>query len=645
MKQLLSLLAFVLILATSEINSQSLSFSPEQAKPGTTITIKYNPTGTPLEGVAEFDAVAYLMKGDTPNAVELEMTKEGDTYTATVETDENTKALFIKLANDEKEKADNNSDNGYGIMFYGESGKPVQGAYGEMAKAFGTNSYFTKLEVDAKKQVQYWQKEFEMYPDSKSDNMVNYATASNKAEHKEGVMEAKEMIEELSKSDKEDDILKASSLYRALGNRAKYGELRKLALEKFPEGSVAKGNLINSFYKAKDVAGKIEVYESVKSKYGEDENIDATLSRYASGIALEYSKSDDWDNFDKYVALINTNQDKAGLFNNLAWGMSGESIEAEAPKKEMGKKLSAKSLKLVKADIENLEEVKPAYFTKKEYKKQLKYSYAMYADTYALLAFKTGEAKEALDYQKIACKVNKWESGEMNERYTVYFEESEGGAKTVAILEDFIKEGTATGKMKAQYKRLFMENYTMDIVYDKYIVELEKEALIKMKKELKKKMIDEPAPNFSLVNLDGKQVTLSEMKGKVVVVDFWATWCGPCKASFPGMQMAVNKYADNENVEFVFVDTWESAKEKEENARKFIESKEYTFNVLMDNEDKVVADYGVSGIPTKFVIGKDGKIRFRSSGFGGNDDELVKELSMMIDMAAAVSGKDLPGAP
>ena len=61
----------------------------------------------------------------------------------------------------------------------------------------------------------------------------------------------------------------------------------------------------------------------------------------------------------------------------------------------------------------------------------------------------------------------------------------------------------------------------------------------------------------------------------------------------------------------------------------------YPFHVLMDDNDKVVADFKVNGIPTKFIIDKTGNIRFKSVGFGGNDDALVDEVSMMVEMAAA----------
>jgi len=148
-------------------------------------------------------------------------------------------------------------------------------------------------------------------------------------------------------------------------------------------------------------------------------------------------------------------------------------------------------------------------------------------------------------------------------------------------------------------------------------------------------MINEKAPVFALVDLNGKRIDLGELKGKVVIVDFWATWCGPCKASFPGMQKMVNKYKDDPNVKFVFIDTWEKGDEKQKNAAEFIANNKYTFQVLMDNDDKVVAEFKVEGIPTKFVIDKNGMVRFKSVGFNGSDDKLVAELTAMIEMASA----------
>jgi peroxiredoxin len=101
------------------------------------------------------------------------------------------------------------------------------------------------------------------------------------------------------------------------------------------------------------------------------------------------------------------------------------------------------------------------------------------------------------------------------------------------------------------------------------------------------------------------------------------------------MQKAVNQYKDDSNVAFLFVDSWERASDKAKNASDFISSKGYTFNVLLDNDDKVIAAYGVSGIPTKYVLDRNGKIRFKAIGFEGDDDALAEELSLMIEAARA----------
>ena len=187
--------------------------------------------------------------------------------------------------------------------------------------------------------------------------------------------------------------------------------------------------------------------------------------------------------------------------------------------------------------------------------------------------------------------------------------------------------------MAEQHKRLFLANNSLESAYEKYVASLEKEAKAKKREEIAKKILDENAPAFTLRNLKGEEVSLDGLRGKVLVLDFWATWCGPCKASFPGMQMAVNKFAGRKDVEFLFIDTWENGDDKPKMAGDFIASKSYTFNVLMDLQNEVVTKFGVSGIPTKFVVDRNGKIRFKSVGFGGNDQELVDELSIMIELA------------
>lgn len=211
-------------------------------------------------------------------------------------------------------------------------------------------------------------------------------------------------------------------------------------------------------------------------------------------------------------------------------------------------------------------------------------------------------------------------------------------AKAFPILENIFKNGMGTEALKAQLKEAYTGTNGTDKGFDKFLKGLLNESAEKQKEEVRKRMVSEPAPLFTLKNMKGEEVSLAALKGKVVILDFWATWCGPCKNSFPAMQKAVEKYKNNKNVAFLFIDTWESSKNPLPEVKKFIEEQNYSFNVLFDLKDpvskknEVVASYGAKGIPAKYIVDKEGNIRFKLVGFSGSDEQAVNELSEMIDI-------------
>jgi thiol-disulfide isomerase/thioredoxin len=129
------------------------------------------------------------------------------------------------------------------------------------------------------------------------------------------------------------------------------------------------------------------------------------------------------------------------------------------------------------------------------------------------------------------------------------------------------------------------------------------------------------APDWELPTPDGKTVSLKSLRGDVVVVDFWATWCGPCKMAMPGVQKLHEQF-QGKPVKVFGINTWERGGDPAE----YMESKEYSYGLLLKG-DKVAEAYHVSGLPTFYVIGPDGRVLYASKGF---EEQKEAEIAKII---------------
>jgi peroxiredoxin len=136
---------------------------------------------------------------------------------------------------------------------------------------------------------------------------------------------------------------------------------------------------------------------------------------------------------------------------------------------------------------------------------------------------------------------------------------------------------------------------------------------------------DVNAIDFSVKSLSGKTHTLSEFQGKVVFLNFWATWCGPCKVEVKDIETLYNTLK-NEDFTVMALDIRESRKK----VLQFMKKYDIDFPVYLDEKAAVSSQYGVSGIPTTFIIGPDGKVAGWAIGprpWGGKDSvDLMRSL-------------------
>jgi peroxiredoxin len=114
------------------------------------------------------------------------------------------------------------------------------------------------------------------------------------------------------------------------------------------------------------------------------------------------------------------------------------------------------------------------------------------------------------------------------------------------------------------------------------------------------------APDFQLTLSTGKQVKLSDYRGKAVLLHFWATWCPPCRVELPEMNKLAAKLAGEKNAELTFLAVCVSDQEK--SRADFMKKNGYSFTGGLDADDSVAMKYGIQGIPTSVLISADGKI-------------------------------------
>lgn len=138
----------------------------------------------------------------------------------------------------------------------------------------------------------------------------------------------------------------------------------------------------------------------------------------------------------------------------------------------------------------------------------------------------------------------------------------------------------------------------------------------------------ETPPDFELTTLDGESVKLSDYQGKKVILNFWATWCPPCRAEMPHMQDYFEEQAAKENVEILAVNltTEDHGLDKVEN---FVEEYGLTFPIPMDTEGEIGAIYQAVTIPTSYMIDTEGKVQNKI--VGPMNETMIEEMIANMD--------------
>lgn len=622
-KVILLLVVTVVLVGCGKEYKGTFSYTPEKPVPGQEILVRFNPANTVLAKMQPVAMLVYAYGAQETRVTEIAMQKKGAGWQAAVTPDSGAQ-LLVAVFQSESE-TENNSDQGYKIPLNGPDGKVLPQSLVKLADVIAFGGYPLRLERNARAGLDTLVYVFSTFPEQKEKYRELYWSLIIQNDPAAG---PGQVLAELDQLATRSDLTLADkklmgNFYQKVNQPVRAEIYLQEIRQAEPKGELVQFERYREVIKTEDANQKIALAKQFLADFP-DSKRNSNIAAMAINTLVKASRYDEAQNFLTRELV----RPEASHFNMIAWDLAEKGINFRT-----AVEMAQQGVEIARKNLEAPLSEKPAYLTEKEWRGDAKYALADILDTYAFALHKNGQVKEAVPIFEEAVAIYKNDNPEMNTRLAQALIDAGESQKAFDFLENLLKEGKGGTEVQQLFKQIYPVAKGSEKGLDEALTALNAQGLEKAKQELVKQELHLPAPDFTLVDLAGNSVQLKDFKGKTVVLDFWATWCGPCIRSFPGMQKAVTKFQDDDKVKFLFVNAWEREQNIRTRVGKFINDNQYTFHVLLDSTSQVISSYKVDGIPTKFIVDKNGVIRFKSVGYGGDNDKMVEELSLMIDMA------------
>jgi thiol-disulfide isomerase/thioredoxin len=614
----------VLVLAPLMAVGQVFTITPTQPSNGQSVTLAYDAAAkdATLKGKSGLKGEAMLVsEADPAQLVEFPLTKSGSKWVGsfTLNDERALLILFRVVAGQEQDNGDGNSPC---VLVGGKDGKPLRGANLQLGLFLsGSSDSRFKHAKDFAAARSAFSKEKALYPDYWRVYPAEWNTMMRENRTDENKAAIKTALDEYYNRFKgnEEAIAPVLNWFTMTGQPERGVEISKAAIAANPKGPIAEADRRGALYSERDPAKVADLIEKFLADFPQKEATKNQLAVYQVS-ALVRAKQ-----IDKALALLEK-RPNANLYNSIAWDWveKGENLDQAVKIAKLG----------VDAAVNPNPQEKPSSISEQDWKDANQNAAGQVYDTYGFGLFKVGKLPESMAAFEQAYTLTKGEEPEITERYLMACNANGKFDKTLEVGKSAVENGKTTEKLIGYYKEAYIKVKGSAKGFDAALASAKVVGAKQLKEKTLKSRINKPAIPFALKDLSGKTVSLESLKGKVVVVDFWATWCGPCKMSFPTLQKVYDHYSKNPAVKILALDTWErvAGKEREDLVKKFIADNKYTYTVLFD--EGFVEKYGVDGIPTKFVIDKKGNLAFKAVGFEGAD-AMYQELTGQIDILLA----------
>lgn len=623
---------------------------------GDTLTIHYNPAGGPLAGKDHIRGMVYTFRNYKWGLDDVNLQLHNGIYDAKYYVPENCAFVAFKFYVEQDGQiaaSDNNNDRGFVETTLNKQGTALPGgalAWGLFRRpSFGhaPQGYFEKFNIGDEALEMWIRKEMKNF----GQNMPYYFGVYKDMlkltlgdEYNEKIERNLVRLAGLPNIDESNYEQIYSTFKIDLKDERKADSVKAVILAKYPHGQMARQLEFNAAVNDKDNDGKLAKLDKFLKDFPiadmqKDSSADQRFMYYTTFRELATG----------YVAAGKINQlmpllpqmDFATLVEVYRWNVERHLMMNSMPLDSvypLGKAIIAEALTKVHDGSYN----EALRFTPQQADEFARTQMDKKLGMHARLLDKMGRYDEALTYIRKISPDFLYTNAKLNDAHIDILEHTGNAAQIDAVLETGVSKNAATPAMMERLKKEYVAKNGKEDGFDAYMEGLKPAADVeKFRAEVRKGLMNVKYTPFKLKDLAGKVVNSADFKDKIVVIDFWATWCTPCKAAFPGMQMVVDKYANDKNIAFYFIATQAASDNYKEDIKNYISKSGFRFHVLLDDisdkkkQDKVFRTispiFKSSGIPRKIIV-KNGVIRWSSEGYSGSASKLVDELTYVIDL-------------